>query len=258
MTGRASHFIWYELLTSDVDAAAAFYGAVLGWKARPSGTPGMDYRLLSIGGADVCGLMALPENAAAGGMRPAWLGYLDVADVDAAVARISGAGGSLHMPASDIPGVGRLAMVADPQGAGFYVMTPMGEGASSSFAPGKPGHGGWHELHTSDWRAALAFYREQFGWTVAEEMDMGPRGTYLVFETGGGGRSGGMVDDPDAPRPYWLYYFCVDEIDAAKKRVEVHGGQALMEPHEVPGGGWIVQARDPQGALFAVVGPRKS
>jgi predicted enzyme related to lactoylglutathione lyase len=256
MTNRPSGFIWYELMTSDVAAAAEFYGTVVGWTACDSGTPGMDYRLWSIDGVEVGGLMAIPAPASVSAMRPTWLGYLDVADVDASVADVVVAGGAVHMPPTDIPGVGRIAMVADPQGAAFYVMTPIGAGPSPAFAPGKPGHGGWHELHTSDWAAALAFYGAQFGWAKSEALEMGPMGTYLLFNTGGDA-IGGMMNSPGISRPSWLYYFNVDDIDAAKVRVDSVGGTILNGPLQVPGGSWILQAHDRQGAMFALVGPRK-
>lgn len=257
MSKTPSHFIWYELMTNDVGAAAKFYGAVVGWSVSTSGQTDKDYRQWSIGGETVGGLMAIPVDAAANGMRPVWLGYLNVADLDASIAGIRAAGGELHMPPTEVPGVGSFAMVTDPQGAAFYVMTPLGTEASASFAPDRLGHGGWHELHTSDWRAGLEFYRSQFGWAQSEAMDMGPMGTYLLFNTGADA-IGGMMNSPDFPRPMWLYYFNVDDIHTAKTRVEAAGGVILNGPHEVPGGSWIVQARDPQGAMFALVGPNKA
>lgn len=255
MTNQPGQFIWYELMTSDVDAAIAFYGAVVGWEAQACGTAGIDYRLWSIDGANVGGLMAIPTEASVNGMRPTWLGYVDVPDVDASVDSIVAAGGAVHMPAEDIPDIGRIAMVTDPQGAAFYVMAPIGNKPSESFAPGKAGHGGWHELHTRDWSSALAFYSEHFGWGKSDAMDMGPMGTYLLFNAGGGA-IGGMMNSPDMPRPTWLFYFNIDDIDAARARIEAAGGLVLMGPHEVPGGDWIIQANDPQGAMFALVGPR--
>ena len=252
-----SCFIWYELLTTDPDAAASFYGALFGWTASDSGQDGMPYRLFNMNGVGVGGLMALPPGAVESGMRPGWQGYVSVADVDKSVAGIVAAGGAQRMPAMDVPNVGRFAMVADPQGASLYVMTPTGDGPATSFAPGEPGHGGWHELHTLDWEAALAFYRAQFGWAQVNAMNMGQMGTYLQFNFGNGDMVGGMLNDPEASRPYWLYYFNVDDIDEAKRRVIDHGGDALVEPHQVPTGDWIVQARDPQGATIALVGPKK-
>ena len=257
MSPEPGRFIWYELMTTDIAAAAEFYGDVVGWSMRSTGTPGVDYRQWSIAGETIGGAMTIPPDAAGHGMRPVWLGYLNVADVDACVGQVVADGGASHKPGWDVPGVGRMAMVSDPQGASFYVMAPIGAGVSTSFASGRAGHGGWNELHTSDWRAALDFYARHFGWTKAEAVDMGPMGTYQLFGAGGDA-IGGMMNSPGFPKPAWLYYFNVDDIHAAKARVEAAGGEVLIDPHEVPGGDWIARALDPQGAMFALVGPNKT
>jgi predicted enzyme related to lactoylglutathione lyase len=257
MSNKPSHFIWYELMTSDVDAAAKFYGAVVGWTVQPSGQPGMDYRMWQSAGEGVGGLLAIDADAKAGGMQPAWLPYVDVADVDEGVAAIKAAGGASHM-AADIPGVGRIAMVTDPQGAAFYVMKPIGEGQSTVFSPGRLGHRGWNELHAKDGSSAWDFYRARLGWDEAGTFDMGPMGTYRTFSAGGGEAIGGMMTSPGFDRPMWLSYVNVDDIDAAKARVEAAGGEVTTGPHEVPTGEWMIQARDPQGALFGLLGPKKA
>jgi len=254
MPKSPSRFIWYELITSDVTASAAFYGAVLGWTEQSAGQAGMDYRIWMNDGTGIGGLMTTPAEAAANGMRPAWLGYAAVANVDDAVAAIVAARGSVCMPAMDIPGVGRIAMVLDPQGAAIYVMTPIGDGPSLSFAPGKPGHCGWNELYTTDWPAAFAFYHDQFGWEKAEAIDMGPMGTYQLFHAGDGA-IGGMMNNQAVPRPAWMFYFNAAEITAADDRVRAAGGEVLHGPMQVPGGQWIIQARDPLGAAFGLVAP---
>ena len=257
MSKQPSRHIWYELLTTDVDAAEKFYGSVVGWSVVKSDQPGMDYRQWTMDGDGVGGLMAISTPTAADAMPPIWLGYLNVPDVDQSVAAIQAAGGAVHMPANTIPGVGRMAMVSDPQGALFYVMAPQGEGVSTAFARGRPGHGGWNELHTTDAKAALGFYGEQFGWKPSTAMDMGPMGTYQLIEAGDGD-IGAMFNNPAFPRPAWLYYFNVDDIMAAKARVEAGGGSVNNGPMEVPTGDWIVQCADPQGAMFALVGPNKN
>ena len=260
MSENPGRFIWYELITSDVDAAAKFYSTVVGWTAKPSTNPDMDYRAWAMGDVMVGGLMAMPAPAADQGMRPLWLGYISVPNVDDSVAKITAAGGALDMPAFDIPHVGRIAMVRDPQGAAFYVMTPLaslGDQQSTAFSPGTPGHCGWNELHAQNWQTAFDFYSTQFGWQKSTAMDMGAMGTYQLFNAGTHD-IGGMMNSPNFPRPIWLYYFCVEDIDAAKQRSEEAGGKTLNGPHEVPGGSWIIQGQDPQGAMFALVGPRKA
>ena len=249
-------FFWYELMTTDLDAAEAFYTAVVGWTAQPFDmAPGMPpYIVMNVGARGVSGLMTLPEDAAKMGMPPAWLGYIHTKDVDAATQSLKDAGGAVHRAPNDIPGVGRFAVVADPQGATFMLLQPNGPDQPPVPA-NTPGHIGWHELYASDWKAAFDFYSGQFGWTKGDSMDMGPMGTYQTF--GAGPESGGgMMNKPQQiPVPVWQFYFNVPAIDAAAKRVTDNGGKILMGPMEVPGGSWIVQCQDPQGAHFALMAP---
>ena len=150
MANQHGDFIWYELLTNDADAAARFYGAVIGWQNRAAEGSDRGYRIFGIGGADVGGLMPFPAGAESAGMRPIWLGYVAVENVDAAAADIVRDGGTQHMPPTDIPGVGRFAMLADPQGVMFYVMRGAMDGTSTAFDQSKFGHCNWNELSTSD------------------------------------------------------------------------------------------------------------
>lgn len=250
----SSPFIWYELMTSDPAAALEFYAAVVGWSGEPFGGAEMPYTVLNAGGIGVAGLMAIPPEVAAAGARPVWMGYIHAADVDAACDALAADGGSLHHAPTDIPDVGRFAVVADPQGAHFMLMAPQGpEGPRAE--PSSPGQVGWRELYAQDWRAALDFYARRFGWSARESFDIGPMGTYQLFQSGDG-QQGGMMTKPDAfPQPFWLFYFNVPTIDAAISRVKDSGGQVLMGPSEVPGGSWIVQCLDPQGAMFALTAP---
>jgi predicted enzyme related to lactoylglutathione lyase len=137
MANPHGSFVWYELLTTDAEAASRFYGEVIGWAARDAGVPGVSYRLFSNHGQDVAGHMSIPEGAPAQ-MRPSWIGYVGVEDVDASVMAIAADGGRVHMPAMDMPGVGRMAMVSDPQGVPFYVMRGASDGESTSFSVTEP------------------------------------------------------------------------------------------------------------------------
>jgi predicted enzyme related to lactoylglutathione lyase len=218
--------------------------------------PDMSYTLLTVGETQVGGLMAIPQPAREAGARPVWMGYIAVDDVDASAAQVTGAGGAIHRAPTDIPGVGRFAMVSDPQLATFMLFKASAEGQGQPASPGSPGHPGWRELFADDREAAFAFYSKLFGWTKAEAFDMGPIGIYQLFAIGGE-TIGGMMNKPaTVPRPFWLYYFNVDAIDAAASRATGAGGRILNGPHEVPGGSWIVQCLDPQGAMFALVGSR--
>lgn len=246
------HFVWYELMTSDVAGAAAFYSGVVGWQAEDSAMPGVDYTLLKVGDARVGGMMSMPGELKAQGAPSAWRGYVAVDDVDVAEARLLEAGGKVLRPADDIPGVGRFASVTDPQGAPFVLFKPMPSEPPPMPPAGAPGTIGWHELHAMDEPTAFGFYATLFGWTKAEAIDMGPMGVYQLFAIDGVARGGLMTKSPETPAPRWLYYFNVAAIDAAAERVTRLGGTVTMGPHEVPGGDWIVSGRDPQGAAFAL------
>jgi len=251
----ARNFVWYELMTSDHEAAVRFYETVVAWKPQAWGPPGA-YTLMNAGDAMIAGVMPLPEEARAAGGRPGWVGYIGVDDVDTATQSVKKAGGTVHREPADIPDIGRFSVVADPQGAIFMLFTPKG-GEASARDQMAPGHVGWHELYAQDWVKALDFYAGQFGWTKADAIDMGPMGTYQLFAAGGQA-IGGMMNKPAAiPTPVWLYYFNVPGIDAAITRIRDAGGQVVNGPMEVPGGAWIVQGMDPQGAMFALVAPRR-
>jgi predicted enzyme related to lactoylglutathione lyase len=259
MSDKQGDFIWYELLTSDADAASDFYSAVFGWQVTDSEQPSMDYRILNMGSTPVGGLMQITTEMQDSGSEPVWLGYIDVDDVEASIDSIHQAGGILQMPAMDIPDVGRIAMVADPQGVPFYIMTAATEGESHSFSKDQPmvGHCAWNELVTTDQPAAIDFYCQQFGWQRQDEMDMGPMGSYQ-FLYHGYMLGAVMTKSPDIPKPMWNYYFRVADIDAAVDTITARGGQILNGPLEIPGGEFSVNALDPQGAAFALVGSRQA
>ncbi|MEP6548746.1 MAG: VOC family protein [Gammaproteobacteria bacterium] len=255
MAAEQSAFVWCELMTTDVAAAKAFYADVVGWNTQDVPMPGMTYTLLRVGDAQIAGLMALPKEACDAGMNPRWLGYIGVVDAAAAADKVQRLGGNILGPPVDIPGVGRFAMVTDPQGAPFNLFKPASGG--ERVVSNQPGHVAWHELHTNDWPKAFEFYADMFGWLKGDTFDMGPMGTYQIFKIGGLAL-GGMFNSPGAQAMrFWLYYFNVDDIDAAAKRVTHGGGKIAHGPNPVPGGNWILQAVDPQGAAFALSGSRK-
>ncbi len=257
-------FIWYELVTTDPDAAGAFYGAVVGWTVTGPAAAGggVDYRhILRADGGSGGGLLAISPEMQAGGARPCWLGYIHVADVDQAVAAIVADGGRVLMPKMSIE-VGAFALVTDPQGAPFYVMDPIApagmEGMESDvFSPDDPQHMRWNELMADDVDAALAFYRRHFGWDQEGAMDMGPMGQYRFLQCGGVTIGAMMPRMPQVPVPAWNHYIGVDDIDRAAAAIAAGGGQVIHGPEEIPGGEFALNGIDPQGAHFGLVGPRK-
>lgn len=253
-------WIWYELMTSDTQGAKAFYEPLVGWNMTASHGTDMDYGFIAnADGGMTGGLMGITQDMAANGARPAWLGYVGVDDCAASVEAIKAAGGTLYMGPHEVPGVGTFAMVADRSGAPFYVMTPKppegSDGQSTSFSPTLPGRCGWNELLADDQAEALAFYTGLFGWSLPEPMDMGPMGTYQ-FIAHDEVTLGAIMQKPAAmpAPPHWNFYFRVPSIAAAAEQARAGGGQVVNGPMEVPGGDWIIQGIDPQGAFFCLVG----
>jgi predicted enzyme related to lactoylglutathione lyase len=253
-TAAPSHIlgrhIWSELMTTDVNGAKAFYGAVVGWTSEPMRGGAMPYtRFKRNHDTGVAGLMEQPPGM---NMPPFWSMYIAVPDFAAAAAHITRLGGSGLSGVIDMPAVGRMQMLKDPQGAAFYIMQPEPRDNPPVRDP-QPGDACWLELMTTDAHAAMSFYNEIFGWEEAEAMDMGPAGTYHVFARGGR-RMGGMMNQPAAMAqmpPLWGIYFEVPDVVAAAARVAEHGGRVLNGPQEVPGGA-IVNAIDPVGAAFSL------
>jgi predicted enzyme related to lactoylglutathione lyase len=253
---------WYELSTEPgkLKQAEKFYSKVLGWKFDDAGMEGFTYHLAKAGGDMVAGAMEMPEDTST--MPPFWMVYFAVTDADAAVASMVAAGAVVHRPVMPIPGTGRFAILADPQGAGFGILEPEpmeNGGAGGAFDQKKEGHGNWHELMSTDPKAAMGFYRGQLGWTPSTSMDMGPMGSYDLFAWNGTDIGGMMRSTPDMPGPggsFWMPYFGTDSASAAAKRIKSAGGSVKNGPMEVPGGAYIVAAADPQGAMFAVVGAK--
>ncbi len=255
MVDSHGRFVWYELMTTDMEAAKAFYTSVVGWGTQDVSMPGMPYTLFTVAGSSVSGLMRLPEDAKKIGERSSWIGYVGVSNVDATAERIKRLGGAVHVPPRNILNISRFSVVADPQLATLALvqwLTPRREPVAE---PSAPGQIRWHELFAADWEKAFAFYGDVFGWQK-ENPDSAAMDAYQLFSAGGETIGGIFTKPPTVVVPFWLFYFNVGNIDAAVKRVKAGGGQILEDPLEVPGGGWTVQCTDPQGAMFALVGSR--
>lgn len=262
MSPAPGAFIWYELMTTDINAAARFYGAVIGWQVPGDGSPGSgdrDYRMIRRGdGGNAGGMLQLTQGMQQGGARPTWLMYLQVADVDAAVSAIEQDGGHKHLRMS-LP-VGEVAMVTDPLGTPFYVMAPIPppgqpDARSDVFEPMAAQRVNWNELVTPDLARARAFYAKHFGFAFNEVMPMGEMGDYCFIDVGGKRAGALMQQHKSVPSRGWTFYFGVPGVQAAKRAIESGGGRVLMGPHQVPGGSYAMVAADPQGAIFGVAGP---
>ena len=204
-------------------------------------------------GGHAGGVLTLAREMTDGGARPMWLGYLGVDDVDAAVEQAVAAGARVQMPAFDAPGVGRIAMIADPQGVPIYLMRGASDADSAAYQRHRLGHVAWNELMTGDRQAALDFYREQFGYVQDGGMDMGPEmGEYSFISHGGQVVGAAMKAAPESPN-IWQFYVRVQDVDQAAEKIAAGGGQVLFGPMDVPGGERVLVGLDPQGASFGLV-----
>ena len=245
----AGRFVWHDLMTTDATRALAFYSALFGWTAQPFPLGEMgDYQMLQAGDQGIGGIVPLD---AAQGMPPHWISYVSTPSVDATCARAEALGGKVHVPPTDIPNVGRFAVVSDPQGAFF---SPFASNDPSPEPPANAPAGtvAWNELLTTDPQAAAAFYEALFGWTH-EVMDM-PMGQYWLFKRGAPFAGGMMPMPADAGSPpTWLPYFAVASADVAAASITALGGTVMMAPMDIQDWGRMTVAQDPTGAYFAVL-----
>ena len=255
--------IWYELMTPDPAGVTAYYRATLGWDIQAEGMKnpnGSEYRMIGRrDGGRAGGVLTLTPGMTAGGAKPGWLPYFYVADVDAAAAKAQSLGASVHMAPSTIEPVGRMAMLADAQGAAFYLMKPTPPAGdpnaqSDVFDPIKAGHCRWNELNTTDAAGALNFYLALFGWTKGMAMPMGPAGDYQFIEIDGSAI--GAINPVQGQGSFWLPVFGVTDIEKAKAAVEANGGKNTTDIMEIPGGEFALNANDPSGAAVGFVGPK--
>lgn len=227
----ASRFCRYELRTTDLDGARAFYAEVVGPE---------------IWGADVT-LAPLPEQAAARGAPPHWLGHLGVSDVDAATSRFVAQGAQPLGPTRRGAGGEARAILRDPSGAVVALTSERTPPARDLVA--------WHLLNTASPARASATYAELFGWTIGAEVDLGPgRGRHRSLAWDESGQSAGSVADiTGSPHihPQWLFFFRVPDLERSLARVRAAGGLAL-EPTTTGRGALVAPCDDPQGAAFAL------
>lgn len=248
-TGR---FVWYDLMTTDPEAAIGFYGALVGWGTQIFEGAGTPYTMWTHADVPIGGVIGLSGEARQAGAPPHWIAYVAVDDVDATLARAGELGARVMVPGTDIPTIGRFGMIMDPQDAPIAVYTSDGP-PQAHLGPPCVGQFSWHEHAAGDSDSAWEFYSGLFGWTVQEEMDMGEMGTYRIFGRPDEHPLGGMfTKPPEMPVTTWLYYVKVNDVAAAAETVAAAGGRVLNGPMEVPGGDFIAQCMDPQGAAFAL------
>ncbi len=245
-------FIWHDLMTSDVEGAKKYYGEVVGWTYSQQ-MP--NYVVTQVDGAGMGGIMDTPPEMK--GMPAVWTGYVYTPDVDTACKQAVQLGGKIYKEAWTVPDVGRMAVIADPTGAGFMIMQPLSTEQRAMPKAGSIGTVGWNELHAGDLNKAWDFYSAMFGWAKGHGHDMGPEGIYQMFQVDGKDLGGMMKKMDTMPMPTWVYYFMVDGMEAAVARITKAGGKVAYGPMEVPGGQWTVHGIDPQGGHFALLSNTK-
>lgn len=240
----AGRFVWHDHLSGDPGAASSFYAELLGWEIEVWKPREFDYPMIKAHEQTHGGF-----GPAQGGAPPHWLGHVVVEDADAAAQRAEGAGGNVVAPAMEIPEVGRMMVVADPQGAVVSLFAPAGE------APASEGVFVWDELLTSDVEGAKRFYAEVAGWE-SRDVDMGEGAVYTLFGSGGVDRAGcfALPDEAEAP-PHWLCYVYAADVDATAAKAEELGATKAMGPVDVRTVGRLAVLADPQGAYVGLFRP---
>jgi hypothetical protein len=243
--------IFVELVTPDLAAAKQFYAGLFGWTYRDIQAGGTAYAEAFFDGRPVAGLIhkSLPASEH---RQPAWLSFFAVRDVDAAKKVILQNGAKVLFEPHSIPGRGREAIFADPQGAVFAVL------ASSSGDPpdvmAAPGEWIWSSLITSDPDAAAAFYQKLFDYEVFE-MPASEGAQHLLLASDNHARASVNslpVNRPNA-HPHWLNYVRVEDAVKMTAKVVALGGRVLVEPRIDRHGGKVAVVADPLGAPFGLL-----
>ena len=239
---------WVDVSAPDVDTSVAFYSAVFGWEATPDmGPEAGGYRMFLLRGQPVAGIGPLHEG------QPSWSTYVNVSDLDAAVARVAPLGGTVAVPPMDLPNdSGRMAFAIDPTG-GFFGLHQAGPNHIGASVVNEPGSVAWNELNVRDVAAATAFYDALLGWSTVP-MDPNEMAGYQLVNVDGRAVAGvmAMTDDfpPDTPTS-WTTYFAVADLADTVAKCTAAGGGVVMPGFDTPVGQMAV-LHDPSGAVFAI------
>ena len=239
----AGKFVWHEHVSSDPKQAEDFYTQLFGWGTEVFKPGEVNYTMISSGGQNHGGF----GKALEGAPPPHWLSHVAVENLDETLEKAKLAGGELAAGPFEMSEVGRMAIIADPQGAYISLYQPESDG------PAAEGVFVWDELGTTDVEGAQRFYEQVFGWTTSE---MGPEyGGYRIFNRAETGIAGLMSLPDDSIPPHWQPYVAVDDPDRTAAKAAELGGSALLEPMDVPAVGRIAVLSDPQGATFGIIKP---
>ncbi len=255
-------FSWTDISLPDPAAGSRFYTALFGWDAADQFDPDGNYiyTMFTKGGKSVAGLGSQPPGMANASMPPMWQSYVNVQDVDAAADKVLANGGSVIMPSMDVMSSGRMAVVADPQGAVFSLWQAGDHVGGEVF--NQHGAMSWNELATRDTEAAKTFYGAALGWDF--EAMPGPNEYWLIKVEGKSkgdlhsddDYNGGIIAmDENWPAdlpPHWMVYFTVDDTDEALVKLTELGGKVSVPAFDTPAGRMAVVGDD-QGGTFTLI-----
>lgn len=246
--GTQGRWIWAELFTSDVAEAKAFYGTVFGWQFETRGTREKPYILAVNEGRPVAGMLRHPA-AAGDALRSRWVGLVSVGDVDAVSGRARNAGASILLEPVDLPGRGRVALVADPEGARFGLLAS-GSGDPPDVMP-DAGSWLWHELWAGSVNSAAGFYRETVGYSI-KPTGRAPGKIEQHLVAGGFPRAGIIEQRVSGLPSAWLHYIRVENLQQTIERVKRAGGSVLIAPTREFRRGHAAVIVDPMGAPLGI------
>ena len=244
-------FVWYDLVTDDLEEAKAFYGPLFDWQFEDVQGDRIVYSVIRHRGVAIAGIAPIDDEGV-NVSSARWLSLMSVEDVDAAAETVRRAGGSIDMGPLDNPTRGRLALVTDPQGATVvFVRSVGGDPPNREAADLVSGRWMWTELWARDAAAAISLYRSVAGYGV-ERTDLLESPDYRVLTRDGRPRAGVNQIPWAEVHPNWLPYIKVDDPAATARRAEALGGTILLPPSPQARNGSVALLLDPAGAAFAI------
>lgn len=247
-------FSWAELQTTDPEKATAFYQGLFDWETESMSMDMGEYTMVKAHGAPAGGIMARQSDD----VPPFWSFYITVDNVDSILAEAEKLGASVVVPAMDIPKIGRMSGIQDPQGAFVMIIQYEEKADDADMTPvdylnyfKTQGAFSWAELRTHDLEGSMEFYSALFGWTVKiDQMGMGPYGMIHVGDVGIGGMCAPMGENVP---PHWGGYVTVDDADAVAEKAADSGGTVIVPPMDIPDVGRFTMIQDPQGAMLSAI-----
>lgn len=243
-------FVWHDLMTTDVARAEKFYVDLFGWRIEETRTTGTPYRMIHCGAVPMGGLTATQRASQ-------WMPHVAVANVDRTAKQGFELGGSTRVKPTEIPSVGRFAVLADPLGETFSIFSRAPKAPVADPDLTLPGGACWSELLTRDDVKAMQYYEKLFGWKDAPK-DIGPLGVYHVQKLGDKRVCGIMKNPMNGAPDAWLVYFHAPELGAATDKAARLGAKAFVSNMPIPDVGAFSMFSDPTGAMFALFEPSLS